>query len=251
MILLQIMAMDSEKRIIFTGKIQMMDTKRILVVDDEQDLCDILVFNLNAAGYTAHTVHSAEAALELDMSDYDLLLVDVMMEGMSGFDLVRRLKMDAQTARVPIIFLTAKDGEEDTLYGFSIGADDYVTKPFSVREVLARVKAVLNRMSPVVADEAARVLVHESLSMDVMNKTVTVDGESISLTKTEFELLRLFLSNRGEVFTRQQVIERVWPPHVIVSDRTVDVNIARMRKKIGRYSSCIVTRQGFGYMFKV
>jgi len=228
-----------------------METKRILVIDDEHDLCDILVFNINAAGYNAIAVNSAEDALKLDLSEFDLLLIDVMMDGISGFDLAKRLKADPCTASVPIIFLTARDSEEDTLRGFGLGADDYVTKPFSVREVLARIKAVLSRTSLKETEAPEHYLQHEGLMMDLVKKSVQVNGKSIALTKTEFELLHLFLSNRGQVFSRQQVINRAWPQGVVVSDRTVDVNIARMRKKIGPYSSCIVTRQGYGYLFEL
>lgn len=226
--------------------------KRILVVDDEQDLCEILLFNLTSAGYQAEAAFSAEGAMELVNSakgivnSYDLFLLDVMMPGMSGFELAERLKADENTARVPIIFLTAKDTEDDTLQGFGLGADDYVTKPFSVREVLARVKAVLSRVN-----QGPVPLIYEGLSLDTVSKTATVDGAEVSLTRTEFDLLRLLLSHRGEVFSRQQLLEQVWPSDVIVTDRTVDVNITRLRKKIGQYAGCIVARQGFGYCFVV
>lgn len=223
--------------------------RRIMVVDDEQDLCDILLFNLRSAGYQAEAVATAEEALQRGVADYDLLLLDVMMPGMSGFELARVLKADAKTARVPIIFLTAKDSEDDTLRGFATGADDYVTKPFSVREVLARVKAVLLRAGGEGAGKPA-VLTYEGLTVDLVSKTAVADGLDVALTKTEFELLSLLLSHSGRVFTRQQLIEAVWPQDVVVTDRAVDVNMARMRKKIGRYAVCITARQGFGYLFE-
>ena len=184
-----------------------MKTKKILVVDDERDLCEIVLYNLTAAGYEAEAAHSAEEALQkiAEAEAIDLLLLDVMMPGMSGFELAARLKHDEQTAHIPIIFLTAKDTEDDMLAGFGLGADDYVKKPFSVREVTARVK---------------------------------------------FDLLRLLLSHRCQVFSRQELLDRVWPKDVIVTSRTVDVNITRMRKKIGRYGQCVVARQGFGYVFE-
>lgn len=222
----------------------------ILVIDDEPDLCEILKFNLNATGYQVDIALSAQDALDMDVSRFDLLLLDVMMPGMSGFELAQRLKQDAATASIPIIFLTALGDESDKLHGFALGADDYISKPFSIHEVMARVKAVLARTSPNDNDEAS-LLKYEGLVMDLGNVTVTVDGNLVSLTKTEFELLHLLLSNRGQVFSRQEVLERVWPRDVVVTDRTVDVNITRMRKKIGRYSSCIVTRHGFGYLFVV
>lgn len=227
-----------------------MEKKRILVVDDEQDLCDILLYNLSSEGYDAEAAYSAEEALKQDLTAFDLLMLDVMMPGMSGFEMAKLLKDSEQTAALPIIFLTAKDTEEDMLYGFGLGADDYVKKPFSVREVMARVKAVLNRTPSALEEEPESLLSYEGLVIDQERKAVIVDGESVALTKTEFELLLLLLSHRGQVFSRQEMLELVWPDGVIVSDRTVDVNITRMRKKIGRYSHYIVTRQGFGYCFE-
>lgn len=227
-----------------------MKKQQILVVDDERDLCEILQFNLSAAGYEVDMAASAAEALDKGLSHYDLLLLDVMMPGMSGFDLASQLRQDKETAEIPIIFLTALGSEEDTLHGFDLGADDYIAKPFSIKEVLARVKAVLSRTAPA-QSSSAHELSYEGLTMDLDKMVVTVDGESVSLTKTEYELLKLLLGNRGQVFTRQEALDRVWPKDVVVTDRTVDVNITRMRKKIGRYSSCIITRHGFGYLFVV
>ena len=226
-----------------------METKKILVVDDEQDLCEILLYNLKSAGYQAEAAYSGEMAMEKDPSQYNLLLLDVMMPGMSGFELAEKLKANEKTASIPIIFLTAKDTEDDTLKGFGLGADDYVTKPYSVREVVARVKAVLARSQKPEVKE--NVISFEGLVLDLGKKTTTVDGENVSLTKTEFELLTLLMQHRGQVFSRQQIFDAVWPEDVVVSGRTVDVNITRMRKKIGRYGSYIVSRQGFGYVFEV
>lgn len=220
----------------------------ILVVDDEMDLCEILKFNLETEGYRVETANSAEEALTLDISSFDLLLLDVMMEGMSGFSLAKQLKADPKTADIPIIFLTARDTENDTITGFNLGADDYISKPFSIREVLVRVRAVIRR-----TDERDRpqptVLRYQGLEMNLDKKTVTVDGEPVAFTKTEFELLRFLLNEKGRVFSRQELIDRIWPKDVLVLDRTVDVNITRLRKKIGRFSKCIVTRLGFGYYF--
>ena len=222
-----------------------MKPKRILVVDDEQDLCEILQFNLNAAGYGTDVAFSAEEAVSKGIEQYDLLLLDVMMPGLSGFELAQRLKTDEKTAHIPIIFITAKDAEDDTLQGFGLGADDYVTKPFSVREVGARVNAVLKRNQT-----QAKVLKYEELMVDTISKTVTIDDARVELTRTEFDLLALLLSHRGQVFSRQELLDLVWPDDVIVTERTVDVNITRLRKKLGGYASCILTRQGFGYFFK-
>ena len=224
--------------------------KRILVVDDEQDLCEILKFNLETEGYEVETANSAEEALEMDIASFDLLLLDVMMGGMSGFQLAKQLKGNPMTANVPIIFLTARDTENDTVTGFNIGADDYISKPFSIREVMVRVRAVLRRTAEQARDaDEPKTINYQGLQLNLDKKTVSIDGEAIPFTKTEFELLRLFLEERGKVFSRQELIDRVWPKDVMVLDRTVDVNITRMRKKIGKFAKCIVTRLGFGYYF--
>ena len=229
-----------------------MDEKdsRILVVDDEQDLCEILKFNLEIEGYQVETANSAEEALEKDIASYNLLLLDVMMGGMSGFQLAKQLKNSEVTAHIPIIFLTARDTENDTVTGFNLGADDYISKPFSIREVMVRVRAVLRRTaSRLEGAEELAVISYQGLLLNLDKKSVSVDGEDVPFTKTEFELLRLLLEERGRVFSRQELIDRVWPKDVLVLDRTVDVNITRMRKKIGRFAKCIVTRLGFGYYF--
>ena len=224
-----------------------MKQRRILVVDDERSLCDILLYNLSMAGYEAVAAFSAEEALEKEPAGFDLILLDVMLPGLSGYELAKKLKTDTVTSSIPIVFLSAMGAEDDKLHGFDLGADDYIPKPFSVREVLARIKAVLGRTSQ--AHSVIQELSYEGLKLNMVNKSVTVDGQEIQLTKTEYEVLKLFLEHRGQVFSRQEILDRVWPQGVVVSDRTVDVNITRMRKKIGRYSSCIVPRQGFGYLF--
>lgn len=229
-----------------------MDEKdsRILVVDDEQDLCEILKFNLETEGYQVETANSAEEALEKDIASYNLLLLDVMMGGMSGFQLAKQLKNSEVTAHIPIIFLTARDTENDTVTGFNLGADDYISKPFSIREVMVRVRAVLRRTaSRLEGAEEPAVISYQGLLLNLDKKSVSVDGEDVPFTKTEFELLRLLLEECGRVFSRQELIDRVWPKDVLVLDRTVDVNITRMRKKIGKFAKCIVTRLGFGYYF--
>lgn len=225
-----------------------MDKKRILIVDDEQDLYDILAFNLEVAGFETDCAYSGEEGLRKDLQTYDLFLLDVMMPGMSGFEMARRLKADRRTAHLPIIFLTAKDEEDDVLQGFGIGADDYVKKPFSVKEVMARVKVVLNRKQT--GAQPIGHLSYKGLVVDNVGKTVTIDGAPVVFTRTEFDLLCLFLQHRGEVFSRQQLLDEVWPKDVIVTERTVDVNITRLRKKLGAYAACIVTRLGFGYTFE-
>lgn len=222
---------------------------RILVVDDEEDLCEILKFNLETEGYKVVTANSAEEALTLDVGSFDLLLLDVMMGGMSGFAMARKLKADDSTANIPIIFLTARDTENDTLTGFNLGADDYISKPFSIREVLVRIRAVLRRSAEVQGQKPHAVIRYQGLELNLNKKTVSIDGTDVPFTKTEFELLKLLFEERGRVFSRQELIDRVWPKDVLVLDRTVDVNITRLRKKIGRFAKCIVTRLGFGYYF--
>lgn len=222
---------------------------RILVVDDEQDLCEILKFNLETDGYAVEMANSAEEALEMNIESFNLLLLDVMMGGMSGFALAKRLKAEPATKDIPIIFLTARDTENDTVTGFNLGADDYISKPFSIREVLVRVRAVLRRTAEHSGVPQSNVLSYQGLELNLDKKTVSIDGEDIPFTKTEFEILHLLLDEKGRVFSRQELIDRIWPKDVLVLDRTVDVNITRLRKKIGRFSKCIVTRLGFGYYF--
>lgn len=222
---------------------------RILVVDDEQDLCEILKFNLETDGYTVEMANSAEEALEMNIESFNLLLLDVMMGGMSGFALAKQLKAEPATKDIPIIFLTARDTENDTVTGFNLGADDYISKPFSIREVLVRVRAVLRRTAEHNGVPQSNVISYQGLELNLGKKTVSIDGEDIPFTKTEFEILHLLLDEKGRVFSRQELIDRIWPKDVLVLDRTVDVNITRLRKKIGRFSKCIVTRLGFGYYF--
>ena len=227
-----------------------MDEKkyRVLVVDDETDLCDILKFNLEAEGYYVTTTNSAEEALEKNVARYDLLLLDVMMGGMDGFTLARMLKKRAETSQIPIIFLTARTTESDTVNGLDIGADDYIAKPFSIREVKARIKAVLRR--PHEQATGQQVLTFKSLQLNLDKKTVSIDDEEIPFSKTEFEILALLLREKGHVFSRQELINRIWPRDVMVLDRTVDVNITRVRKKIKDYARHIITRLGYGYFFE-
>lgn len=223
---------------------------RILVVDDEQDLCEILKFNLETEGYDVDTANSAEEAIVMDIPSYNLLLLDVMMGEMSGFAMAKKLKADERTSNVPIIFLTARDTENDTVTGFNLGADDYISKPFSIREVLVRIRAVLRRTAPQPEESEKNILKYQGLELDLDKKTVSIEGKQVAFTKTEFELLHTLLDERGRVFSRQELISRIWPSDVLVLDRTVDVNITRLRKKIGPFSKCIVTRLGFGYLFE-
>ena len=222
-----------------------MNDYRILVVDDEEDLCEILKFNLEMEGYQVDTANSAEEALKLDLPSYNLLLLDVMMGEISGFKMASMMKKNKDTAGIPIIFITAKDTENDTITGFNLGADDYISKPFSLREVIMRVKAVLR-----VQTREQEQLQYRDLVIDIPKKKVTISGEEISLTKKEFEILLLLLQNQGRVFSREDILAKVWHDEVYVLDRTIDVNITRLRKKIGNYGKYIVTRLGYGYCFE-
>lgn len=223
--------------------------KRILIVDDEEDICNILSFNLEKAGYDTRIVHSAEEALTSGVNGYDLILLDIMMEGISGLKMAEMMKKNPDTAKIPIIFISAKDTEDDTVNGLNIGADDYIAKPFSIREVLSRVAAVLRRTSST-ADAIHNTLSYKSLVMDLDRKSVSADGEEVDLTKTEFEILHLLLANSPHVYSREEILSKIWSDDVIVLGRTVDVNITRLRRKIGEYGKCVVTRHGYGYCFE-
>lgn len=229
---------------------------KILVVDDEQDLCEILQYNLETEGYEVDTANSAEEAMQMQLTDYSLLLLDIMMGEMSGFQMARRLKEQPATAHIPIIFITALDNEDSTVKGLNIGADDYIAKPISIKELKARVAAVLRRVHGEKKRDAAsqqedgETVTYKTLSVDTSSKTVTLDGEKIALTKLEFELLLLFLRKPNKVFAREELLRRCWPSDTYVLDRTVDVNITRLRKKIGSYGKQIKTRFGYGYTFE-
>lgn len=227
-----------------------MNETRILVVDDEEDLCEILQFNLENEGYEVDTANSAEEALKKDLSQYKLILLDVMMGEISGFKMASMLKKEKRTAQVPIIFITAKDTENDTVTGLTLGADDYISKPFSLREVIARVKAVLRRTATRETEQRQERLAHQSLVIDITKKKVSIDDKEVSLTKKEFEILLLLVQNKGRVFSREDILARIWSDEVYVLDRTIDVNITRLRKKIGVYGKNIVTRLGYGYCFE-
>ena len=228
----------------------MEDKYRILIVDDEEDICEILKFNLETEGYLADTANSAEEALMLDMAQYDLFLLDVMMGEISGFKMASMLKKDDKTAHIPIIFITAKDTENDTVTGFNIGADDYISKPFSLREVIVRIRAVLRRTKKTLSKNSTDKLVYKGLAVDTTQKKVIIDNKETVLTKKEFEILRFLLKNKGRVYSREDILANVWQDEAYVMDRTIDVNITRLRKKIGIYGKCIVTRSGYGYCFE-
>ena len=225
-------------------------TKRILVVDDEETLCDALAFNLEAEGYEVETAYSAEEALTLVLANYDLVLLDIMMGEISGTQLARIMKANQATAHIPIIFCTAKDTEEDMIKGLDLGADDYITKPYSLRSVMARIRTVLRRTSPT-QDPSADIdkISYKGLVLSTRNRTCTVDGNEVKMPKKEFEILMTLLSNRGRIYSRAELLKEIWPDEVVVLDRVVDVNVTRIRQKIGEYGKNIITRTGYGYGF--
>lgn len=214
------------------------------MVDDEKDICEILQFNLEKEGFIVDVANSGEEAEEKVTDVHQLIILDVMMDGISGFKLAEKLRKKENY--IPIIFLTAKNTENDVLTGFSLGGDDYIVKPFSVKEVIARVKALLKR-AKLVSPPAETKWSYKGLEIDIPANRVTVDGEEVSLTKKEFEILSLMSQASPNVLTRAEILGSVWGENEYVLDRTVDVHITRLRKKLGEYSSIIVNRSGFGY----
>lgn len=224
--------------------------KRLLVVDDEETLCEALRFNLEAEGYKVDTANSAEDALAMDLSVYDLFLLDIMMGEISGTQLAKILKSNPVTASIPIIFCTAKDSEDDMVDGLELGADDYIMKPYSLRNVLARVKSVLRRTSGSAEGNKEEDMVgYEGLTIIPSRKLCIVDGEEVKLPRKEFEILLTLLKNIGRIFTREELLKEIWTDEVTVLDRVVDVNVTRIRQKIGKYGSLIKSRSGYGYGF--
>lgn len=222
--------------------------KKILIVDDEEDLCEILQYNLDNEGFITDISHSAEEALNKSLSDFDLILLDVMMGPMSGFRLADKMRKELGN-NVPIIFLTAKDTENDLLTGFSLGADDYISKPFSINELTARVKAVLKRSSQSVKQERP-ILISGSFEIDNERKRLMLEGRKIDLTRKEFEILKLLIENPGRLYSREEILDIIWSKDVIVTTRTVDVNIARIRTKLGNHGKFIKNKTGYGYYFE-
>ncbi|MDX9729031.1 MAG: response regulator transcription factor [Bacteroidales bacterium] len=221
----------------------MNERKKILAVDDEESILEILSFNLEGDGYSVDTCLSAEEALRKNLNNYDLFILDVMMGQVSGFRLAEKIRKEMALS-TPIIFLTARDTENDRITGFNLGADDYLAKPFSVRELMARVKAVLRRSAP------ARVTMETmagSFTVDTGNNLILSDGKPLELTRKEYEILSLLIRNEGRIFPRHEILARVWGNDVIVTDRTVDVTIARIRKKLGDRGIMIKNKSGYGY----
>lgn len=268
-----------------------MVSTKILIVDDEREICEILKYNLQIEGYDAEIAYSAEEALTLDLPSYSLFILDIMMDKMNGFELARELKKDPATTYIPIIFCSALSGEDEHIMGLNIGADDYITKPFRTREVVARVKSVLRRVKvakeiastqiiqtaittptgivsqtplttqpivqeqPIVTDIQQPAVQHTIISyrrlkLDHNNKQCYINDRPVNLTKTEYELLSFFLEHRNNIYTRTELLEFIWNNSEAVSNRTIDTNITRLRKKLGEYGRCITTRLGYGYGFQ-
>ncbi|HNY62195.1 MAG TPA: response regulator transcription factor [Bacteroidales bacterium] len=225
-------------------------SKHILIVDDDVSITEILEFNLKSEGYEVETAVSAEEALKKELDNFDLILLDVMMGGMSGFKMAEKIRIEG--VLTPIIFLTAKDTENDMLTGFSVGGDDYIAKPFSIKEVSARVKAVLKRTEKdEKKDSDENQLVHDNFVFDFNMKELTVNDEKIPLTKTEFELLTLLARHPEKMLSRKNIIDQLWTDTPYVTERTVDVHITRIRKKLGNYASVISNKIGYGYRFDI
>lgn len=225
---------------------------KLLIVDDEETLREVLRFNLEDAGYIVDVAASAEEALTLDLSGYSLIILDIMMGALSGTQLAAILKKKESTAHIPVIFCTAKDSEDDMVAGLDLGADDYITKPYSVRNVIARVRTVLRRTvaharGASVPEEG--VLSFGDLVVSTGRKTCSIAGEEVKMPRKEFEILSLLLSSPGHIFSRAELLARIWPEEVVVLERVVDVNITRLRSKLGKYGKNIVTRPGYGYGF--
>lgn len=219
---------------------------KILIVEDDRDICEILEFNLLNEDFEVECAYSAEEGLEILTPEHSLILLDVMMGGMSGYKMAEKLRKENNTT--PIIFLTAKDTENDMLTGFSVGADDYISKPFSIKEVIARIKAVAKRLNTTTDKEDNEIVIEEfRISLDA--KELSLGGEKVKLTKTEFEILALLAQNPERVFPRDRIIESVWGETTYITERTVDVHITRLRKKMGEYAHVITNRSGYGYRF--
>ncbi len=220
--------------------------KKILIVDDEKDLCEILEFNLESEGFDIELAHSGEDALKKPLEDFDLILLDVMMGGISGFKVANVIRKEKRL-EIPIIFLTAKTEENDILTGFNVGGDDYISKPFSIKEIIARIKAILKRGTKNAKEENQ--IVFKDLKINTRKKEIAINGQIINLTRKEYEILILLMKNMGQYISRDEILKNIWNYDVIVTDRNVDVNIARLRKKIGEYSENIKGKSGYGYCF--
>jgi DNA-binding response OmpR family regulator len=222
---------------------------KILAVDDEQDICEIIKFNLEAEEYQVDTAFSGEDALKLNLKEYDLFIFDIMMSGISGYKLAEEVRK-TRKLETPIIFLSAKTSENNKLTGFSLGADDYISKPFSVKELSARIQAVLRRVKPSEKPEESKIVIAE-LELDDLKKKMYIDGKKIDLTPHEYSILFLLIKNPGKIYSRDEILRIAWNEETHVVDRTVDVHITRLRKKLGKYGHYLISRSGYGYCFEI
>ena len=231
-----------------------METKKILIVDDEETLCELLQYNLENEGYDVDIAYSAEQALKLQIETYSLIILDIMLGELSGIRLARMLKSNVNTADIHIIFCTARNSEDDMIMCLELGADDYIMKPYTLRNVLARVKSVLRRNHtqsetlPTIAKP--NIMQINGLKLDLEFKRCLIDENEVKMTRKEFELLVFLITHRGKICSREEILSKVWKDEVVVLDRTIDVNITRLRSKIGTYGENIVTRCGYGYGFR-
>ena len=228
----------------------MKENFRVLVVEDDEDLNEILQFNLESEGYQVDTAFSAEEALRKDLSRYNLFILDVMMGKISGFSLAQKIRKEMKL-EIPVIFLTARNTETDMLTGFNLGADDYMTKPFSIRELQARVKAVLKRSKALPAEAVSASIIAGEIIIDFETKRLMIGDKKIELTRKEYEIISLLAKSPGRIFSREEILRRIWESDVIVTDRTVDVNMTRLRRKLEEYGSYIHNKPGFGYYFEI
>ena len=226
----------------------MVNRQKIMIVDDDKNIAELISLYLTKECFNTRIVHDGESAMrEFDTYGPNLILLDLMLPGMDGYQVCRELR---QRSSVPIIILSAKGEVFDKVLGLELGADDYMIKPFDSKELVARVKAVLRRTVTTETERAPERLTYQSLVIDITKKKVSIDDEEVPLTKKEFEILLLLVQNKGRVFSREDILTRIWSDEVYVLDRTIDVNITRLRKKIGEYGKCIVTRLGYGYCFE-
>jgi DNA-binding response OmpR family regulator len=222
---------------------------KILAVDDEQDICEIIKFNLESEEYQVDTAFSGEEALKLNLKDYDLFIFDIMMSGISGYKLAEEVRK-TRKLDTPIIFLSAKTSENNKLTGFSLGADDYISKPFSMKELSARIQAVLRRVKPSEKPEESKIVIAE-LELDDLKKKMYIEGKKIDLTPHEYSILFLLIKNPGKIYSRDEILRIAWDNDTHVVDRTVDVHVTRLRKKMGEYGRCLISRSGYGYCFEI
>ncbi len=226
-----------------------MATANILLVEDEPAIQELLAFNVAQCGYRAIQAYDAiEAQAHINHALPDLILLDWMLPGVSGVELARRLRADQRTREIPIIILTARTDERDKILGLESGADDYITKPFSPRELMARIRAVLRRRAPQMSDETVRV---EGVELSPTTHRVSANGKSVELGPTEFRLLHFFMTHAERVYSRAQLLDQVWGDHVFVEERTVDVHIRRLRQALepSGLDALVQTVRGSGYRF--